>query len=167
MKPISQRVAEKLERERKERMRRSTGEKRYKSFSIPLYGYPYIETEGDILFLKMQAKKFVDTCVHFAPSQFLQLVKDAIHEKEENEITRRNTPPVPEVLLMSPTVSAYTEPTVAPLTEEQLNDLSELSDALRSNRSVPETPLPSSVLRATSNLGDYYTSAAIHYTAIG
>ena len=91
MKSLDERQKEKEEREKKERAKRSKGQKRYMHYNLPLYGYPFIDTDGDLNFLKKKAQDFISKCRTLAPWQFYDFLKEAIEieNKKEEELRKR------------------------------------------------------------------------------
>ena len=83
MKPLADRLKDKEEAAKKERLKRS-GKAKFMQFGIPLFGHPYVSTEGDELFLKQKAERLDVILRTEVPYQFReQLVKAMARPQDE------------------------------------------------------------------------------------
>ena len=103
MKPLSERLKEKEALLLKERMKMSGRVKSF-SVSIPYYGHPYINTEGDRVFVTKRAQEVIATIKRKTSSTFYNELKRLM-----NEMDRPATKSKP----VSSTVVAPANPTPA------------------------------------------------------
>ena len=93
MKSLAERLKKKEEEREKERLKRSG---RIKSFTvkIPRYGCPYIQTDGDMIYIKKRAEVLLSKLRSRAAWQFCDILKELLTKGDKKEEPKPSENPI-------------------------------------------------------------------------